>query len=64
MEQKTLTEQNAKIVRCKMYVCKSKFNSINLAVHNHNHSYGEYRGTVCNKFNLKMQKPKFISFFL
>ncbi|XP_008188430.1 uncharacterized protein LOC103310830 [Acyrthosiphon pisum] len=43
--------------------CKSKFNDNNLPVRDHNHLTGQYRHTVCNNCNLKMQQPKFVPCF-
>jgi len=43
--------------------CISKFNSDNLPVRDHDHLTGEYRQTVCNQCNLKMQRPNFVTCF-
>lgn len=43
--------------------CKSKFNSNNLPVRDHDHLIRKYRQTVCSMCNLKMQRPNFVPCF-
>ncbi|XP_050437828.1 uncharacterized protein LOC126844028 isoform X2 [Adelges cooleyi] len=42
-------------------LCNCKFSILNHPVRDHHHLSGRYRNTVCNRCNLKMQSPTYVS---